>query len=370
MGPLPNSPLPWLKAMPARPLPPTPSPEEHEGSECGSQCPSQCSCDSIEKKSLSDFDEDEPLSDGDELYARDVETQTDPESGMPTARRTMPRDTSSDSLGEAKNKIIKLKNINDLLRQIDEQFNNVLRQTTAAAADLSSPLSEIDGESSIMSSPEPLPSPSCIVSPISQLADDSTLPMRRGIGLTDMDPLNIIMARRASTPKHASPNNSQQSLHGQPVGQPMSHPLSQPLSVSTDMAVPYRGASNSPPIPGTGSPAHLSPAHRSPGSPALHSPASSIRHRIPLQPRGAVSRLPIRHPARPADTRLTHPLLDGYPYRRRSPSQENGGSEGYHSDRPETDDAVIVREIPPSSLQFTTKQRSSAEVSSPENVNV
>ncbi|KAK2146466.1 hypothetical protein LSH36_606g04112 [Paralvinella palmiformis] len=57
---------------------------------------------------------------------RDQQTQTDPDSaGSPE----LPRDLSSDSLEGAKNKIIKLKNINELLKQIDEQFNNVLRQT-------------------------------------------------------------------------------------------------------------------------------------------------------------------------------------------------------------------------------------------------
>lgn len=88
------------------------------------ECLSCCSSD--EKKdedflSGSDFDDDEDNTD-----AKDQETQTDQDSSSPVE---VPRGLSTDSLEGAKSKIMKLKNINDLLRQIDEQFNSVLRQT-------------------------------------------------------------------------------------------------------------------------------------------------------------------------------------------------------------------------------------------------
>ena len=427
-GPLPNSPLPWLKAMPARPLPPTPpddpddyllgpkegSPDPDEESICDSQCPSQCSCDSMDKKSLSDFDDDEEgeYTDEEKDCSHDAETQTDPEpetSAPPP--RGMPRDVSSDSLGETKNKILKLKNINDLLRQIDEQFSSVLRQT-AAANDFSptmsdeSPLSEDDRQSqqqrlsNVLSSPEPLPSPSCIVSPISHQPphspdrDDSTLPIRGSRGTYvpqyNFDPLNILSSplqghgrrQRSSTPKRDSRTS--------PVR------TTQPLMVNTSepviAAVPYRGSFRG--SPGSGS---SSPARHSPNSPAR---SNSPRSPHSPSPRPSASKLPIKHPHRPANSpnltpevaqaaRLTHPLLDGYPFKR-TPSNSSAndnppnvqaatGSEGYRSDKSDDDrqnaPKVIIREIPkkPAELEFPSNPSdvSLDEVlSSPENINV
>lgn len=69
--------------------------------------------------------------------SRDQETQTDdvvtPESAAAVGGvSSLARDESADSLQGTKNRINKLKNINDLLKQIDAQFNTVLQQTQNA----------------------------------------------------------------------------------------------------------------------------------------------------------------------------------------------------------------------------------------------
>ena len=91
---------------------------------------SECTCSSIgERGSESDLDLSDLENDGGVNDSKDAETQTDDVLTPDGACASLPLDKSVDSLQGTKNGIKKLKNINDLLKKIDEQFNTVLKQT-------------------------------------------------------------------------------------------------------------------------------------------------------------------------------------------------------------------------------------------------
>ena len=79
------------------------------------------------------------------------ETQTEGEPDSPS--KASDASSGADSIEGARSKIIKLKNINELLKQIDEQFNSVLRQT-ATPSEASSLHEQPAGELSPSSSDE------------------------------------------------------------------------------------------------------------------------------------------------------------------------------------------------------------------------
>ncbi len=118
-------------------------------------------------------------------------------------------------------------------------------------------------------------------------------------------------------------------------------------SADTLTAVPYRGVKTgdgfgcSPPP----SPRRKGLLDQSLGSSSVssvgHSPAQRRFQKTTPEP-------PPRNLAI-SGNKLTHPLLDGYPFRRNSLSADGAQStsEGYHSDRADPDlDAIVIREIP------------------------
>ena len=460
---------------------------------------SQCSCTSIEKKlslsgsevCLSDLEYTEDYND-----SKDVQTQTD-ELVSPSSVKSL---TSSgggggeDTLEGTKNRIKKLKNINDLLKQIDEQFNTVLKQTQQPSDCSPSPSEETnrhseteadqeyrdsyykqsDNEegtqtassrssyvsscapsvsknghrnssrvcSSNISSPDALPSPGCIVSPcglgekgqIDDLADGYTVFLQRHSTPINNkgkipSPIEIqspigsdSKVKSPSSPRHSSPsripvlkssrtgfNPDKSSQKSSPVDQepksggpqrtllsspsrilgkkqtglnqfsspwipqgnghgktsPVSSPQS-PWGREDTLPVPYRGAKTVPgsiPSSPSKSKTKLDQTGTDRLSRSMSETASKCSNNVPpkVPPRGVLYQ-----------RQLTDPTLDGYPIKRNCPTDIHSLSEGYHSDRPDAEESVIVREIPtkPSKLYLKSPSRNSKDVSSPEDIHV
>ena len=145
-------------------------------------------------------------------------------------------------------------------------------------------------------------------------------------------------SRTASPVLHGSPKN-----HGSPVrtyspqpGSDGQHPLT---------AIPYRGAKNI-----------------TPGSPPQNQNRSGESSSDPDTPKSSSPKPPPRNPH--YINKLTHPLLDGYPFKASHHSltpDVASNSEGYHSDKAEPDDSIILREIPvvkPDDPQYSNHRRS------------
>ncbi len=122
-----------------------------------------------------------------------------------------------------------------------------------------------------------------------------------------------------------------------------------PTKLDTLTAVPYRGAktgdggySCSPPASPRRKKAALDLSVGSSSSSSVgQSPAQRRQQKATPEP-------PPRNVSI-SGNKLTHPLLDGYPFRRNSLTADgaHSTSEGYHSDRADTDiDAIVIREIP------------------------
>ncbi|ELU17803.1 hypothetical protein CAPTEDRAFT_221935 [Capitella teleta] len=182
--------------------------------------------------------------------------------------------SSEDSIEGAKSKILKLKNINDLLKQIDDQFNSVLKQTEAPSPAHSGCSSEPEADR--------------------QFARDSFYKQSDNEdGPPCEDPPPVPSGQ--STPKRGL------TPHGSPT--------------PCVAAVPYRGIKSNP-----GSPAAMcrsaDEAYQRPSPPSSASPKSLFGRNSP--------RL----------SKLTHPLFDGYPFKKRASPSNDGlsTSDGYHSD--------------------------------------
>ena len=434
---------------------------------CGS------SCSSLDKKEYSDEDNEA------------TGEQADSAKAFSEMSYEMPRDSSNDSLEGARNRIIKLKNINELLKQIDEQFNSVLQQTTQGdysptgseelrgseteadrhynrdsfykQSDIeegyspphrspllspnpmgsdkrSSMVSTSDKRNSQLtscSSPEPLPSPTGILSPIrhrspprfmspiqegmrlpshssplsspsqqsvnsqaqrradisgspkrdspARRSSPSRIPVRRGVspsregrgsrpGSTSptecggrvCSPAGHRTRHTSGSPgRHMTPTSSHTSLMEPPVtavpyrgaktGDTGSVPASPPVSRREDSALPpspqcQRAHSIDSPPPGSPHPLHK------PRADHLGSPK-----RTPSKVKGAEAAN--RHCSSPegnngksspaATGKAGNPLLSElFPVQRRSLSTDGQSiSEGYHSDRADSD-SIIVRELP------------------------
>ncbi len=113
---------------------------------------------------------------------------------------------------------------------------------------------------------------------------------------------------------------------------------------STLTAIPYRGVKTSegagalPSSPPTTPRKHVKPNYGTSTFTAgrMQSPDRRLPKKSTPEP-----------PPRNSSMKLTHPLLDGYPFRRNNSPTGQSTSEGYHSDRADTDpDAFVVREIP------------------------
>ena len=130
----------------------------------------------------------------------------------------------------------------------------------------------------------------------------------------------------ASPIPHGSPRlprtTGSQSSSPQPSGDGQ-HPLT---------AIPYRGAKN---------------LHS--GSPPTSLNRSTDSSSDAETPKTSSPKPPPRNPHAAMQNKLTHPLLDGYPFRASHHSLTPdiaSNSEGYHSDKTENDDSIIIREIP------------------------
>jgi hypothetical protein len=219
----------------------------------------------------------------DEIEFIDDETRGDgaSEDNLSLTSETVAKEmvSSEDSIEGAKSKILKLKNINDLLKQIDEQFNSVLKQTevpSPAHSGCSEPEADRYFKEYLtpprspllpnISSPEPLPSPGA--------------------------------AAAAASPHEAAQKDS---------------PKGSGTSIHSVGAVPYRGIKSNP------------------SSPAVCRAKDDLDYRKPSLPPSSPKTNAFR--GSPKLSKLTHPLFDGYPFKK----QSNDGlsiSEGYHSDPP------------------------------------
>ncbi len=113
---------------------------------------------------------------------------------------------------------------------------------------------------------------------------------------------------------------------------------------STLTAIPYRGVKTSegagalPSSPPTTPRKHVRPNYGT---------STFTGGRIQSPDRRLPKKSTPEPPPRNSSMKLTHPLLDGYPFRRNNSPTGQSTSEGYHSDRADTDpDAFVVREIP------------------------
>lgn len=285
--------------------------------------------------------------------------------GQGAAKQSSPSRGSEDSIENTKNKIMKLKNINDLLKQIDEQFNSVLKQTTE----------DEDG------------APSPAHSGCSETEADRQFPRDSYYKQSDIE--------NGYSPPHRSPvlspNQSQRGSSGDQVSSPDALPPYSPIQLSPEgssapqrVMSPSRCPSSPPSVPHGG--ARRKSSSKSPrGSPTQPDPsASPVVSAVPYRGIKTVSSPPTRHspqdlknPGSPAPLSSspspkspkgifgrnspksrTHALLDGYPFKKRGSPPNDGfsNSEGYHSDKVECDDPIIIREIPlskPAELRFT-----------------
>lgn len=137
---------------------------------------------------------------------------------------------------------------------------------------------------------------------------------------------------------HGSPRLGTRSLAGQSSPQASidgQHPFT---------AIPYRGAKN---LGGGGGspPTSLNRSMTDSGSDAE-------------TPKMGSPKPPPRNPH--TINKVTHPLLDGYPFRASHNSLTPdiaSNSEGYHSDKTENDESIIVREIPKRDAQYATNHQ-------------
>ena len=161
-----------------------------------------------------------------------------------------------------------------------------------------------------------------------------------------------LLARSSPLSSTSSSDNSEifsQSPHGASPPQKNTQQHSPPNnSLDTLTAIPYRGVktgdSSLPCSPPTTPRKQAKVDHGIGGS-----SSSSVGHSpTPRRSNKSTPEPPPRNLAI-SGNKLTHPLLDGYPFRRNSLTADGGQStsEGYHSDRADTDiDAIVIREIP------------------------
>ena len=162
-----------------------------------------------------------------------------------------------------------------------------------------------------------------------------------------------LLARSSPLSSTSSSENSE--IFAQPHGRasPPRKNTQQPSppsnnSVDTLTAIPYRGVktgdSSLPCSPPT-TPRKQAKMDHGAGSSSSNTVGSSPAQR---RPNKSTPEPPPRNLAI-SGNKLTHPLLDGYPFRRNSLTADGGQStsEGYHSDRADTEvDAIVIREIP------------------------
>jgi len=286
----------------------------------------------------------------------------------------------------AKNRILKLKNLNELLRQIDEQFNNVLKQTEPVASPGGSsdnevdPLASEDGlgvgfspphRSPVLSptSPDPLLSPGDIadfpaLSPVSERYEKpSKFRVRKSVPTSQ--PGTAISPSACSS--HSGSSHAYTALQTAPpeenVWQPRITRSSSGSSVTTPTSPAnsdnrtkiYGGATSQrqQPLPFTAVPYRCAKTTGG-GKPGGSSPGQY------RQKRGTPPPPPVRG-CSVSTAKQPSGIVT---------SDGQSISEGYHSDRDET---IIVREIPkPSTLQLSSRQRDTPSkcLSSPEDIDV
>ena len=295
----------------------------------------------------------------------------------------------------AKNRILKLKNLNELLRQIDEQFNNVLKQTDPVASPGGSSDTEADRQGAVYqasedglgvgfspphrspvlspSSPDPLLSPGDIgdfpaMSPMSECYEKPSRFRVRKSAPTSQPGGTPTAVSPSACSSHSGSSHAYTALQMAPpeenVWQPrVPHSGSGSSIATTTMPSPnsdnrakaYSGATSQrqQPLPFTAVPYRCGKTTGG-GKPGGSSPGQY------RQKRGTPPPPPVRGCSVPAPKQPTVVVT----------SDGQSISEGYHSDRDET---IILREIPkPSTLQLSSRQRATPSrcLSSPEDIDV
>ena len=278
--------------------------------EDGSCC--SCSCDEVEAVGDQSSADGIKTSDCAGTGGCSVETQTDPESLA----------SSRTSLYDPGEKMTRLCNINELLRQIDEQFNSVLRATSMTLPDTAADLSPTNSED------------------------------MRG-SETEADRACLSYFARSDAAGAGQPHTSSSDTklaEAERVTEPSVRPIIKPVPL-----VPHRLN------PGS----DMAGASRCPQN--VRVPMSASYH-------GAPTVLSAQVPTNRLLSCTAPPVATGT-----SSSPATVASEGYHSDRlppAEVDVPVIIREIPKSSttlVNFPTdsnKQPQSKHLNSPDDVNI